>query len=159
MEKNPGCHRFRKCPYLWWTILPQAWALRGGTHLDCILTSFSSNFNLFSCIDELLWSNLVIFERSTLDWDNVWSQSLFVAHRALSKEQRQQHHENNCKMVSMGWWFLRLTVKRLAILRLRSGTLEKFLRLKFLLGLTIKLYQFYAYSLIFLAVLTPLRPP
>ena len=41
----------------------------------------------------------------------------------------------------------------------QSGTLEKFLRLKFLLGLTIKLYQFYAYSLIFLAVLTPLRPP
>ena len=139
MEKNPGCHRFRKCPYLWWTILPQAWALRGGTHLDCILTSFSSNFNLFSCIDELLWSNLVIFERSTLDWDDVWSQSLFVAQHALSKEQRQQRGSqwgNGFYGWQLNvWLFYGYDSSKIT----QSGTLEKFLRLKFLLGLTIKL--------------------
>ena len=41
----------------------------------------------------------------------------------------------------------------------QSGTLEKFLRLKFLLGLTIKLYQFYAYSLIFFSRFNPIKTP
>lgn len=37
--------------------------------------------------------------------------------------------------------------------------MEKFLRLKFLLGLTIKLYKFYAYSLIFFSRFNPIKTP